>query len=353
MNSEDACLAAVRHQLQQHPAVGCHAIEKSALTDQPAPPLDHLRVVVAHPKPVGESAILERFFHLRRAHARRRLRPDGVEVQDSDEVCIDLVGYVDGRILPFSAKSGLWVVGDAPTPVPGLIEALQGKAVGARFLFTSTLSDAPSIAPRRGQRVTYAVRIRAAQSLNPPSEDDPDFLKTLGLGTTLPEVMNTLADVLHEENCATVREEAEQTVLSTLALRFAFIPSSLLVDEEIRHHWRTHERMSLLTQGASTKEQEEALDGWLKDPFTRVEAELRLRICAVLGAISHRDQITVSPDAVRSFFETLAEEHGLCVAKLSQVVRNESRLVRTLAARLLCLATVEHVMSFADVVYEK
>ncbi|MFY0576473.1 hypothetical protein ACN28S_20885 [Cystobacter fuscus] len=158
-----------------------------------APSLEGLSVTVPAPEPITAQRVQERFQELARAHASVRMRPRTEGLAWGDEVLVDIAGYSNGRLIPFSVRTDVWLP-LAPDPLlPGLYEQWVGHLPGESVLVDIVLGENYPIEALRGQPARFALLIQAAREVKYPDPTNPEFLEALGRGATLEEVMRGVA----------------------------------------------------------------------------------------------------------------------------------------------------------------
>ena len=261
-----------------------------------APSLDNLQVKVPAFEPLKEEDLLGRLHELALEHASKRDRAPGEAVRMGDMVLLDTLGYAEGRLIPFSARSELELEMAPQTLFPGFCEALEGAPVGDGREFELIVPDDYPIEALRGVKATFLVDVLAAQQLELPEPDSAEFLQALGRGDSLEEVLEALADELADEQAEEMWLEAQEQVLDELVLRTGEVqlPPGL-VDEEIQEQWGADELPMLQEKDFDEDELQEALEGWLEDPDTRVDAERRLRVSLALKAVIDAERLQLTP----------------------------------------------------------
>jgi trigger factor len=308
-----------------------------------APSLEGLTVALVPPAPLTEQDLVARFDSLRRQHAQRRERKAGEDVGDGDEVLLDVLGFANGRLLPFSAREDWWTY-VAPDPVlPGFFEALPGAKVGLSFGLELTLPASYPVESLRGQTARFLLDVKQARELKLPADDSPELLKKLGWGT-LTDGMRQLADALARERTGEMDRLTQERVMDVLVERAGVSLPAALVDEEIRRRWADTERPILARKNFQPDELQEALDGWLTDPLTRADAARRLTLGLVLRAIAARDGVQPDRAATDALVDDLAGLSGVSRHELGRAVKEDAALARRLYDLALHLATVDHVM---------
>lgn len=341
----------LRQMLDRAPTVSL----SRAVTQLPeveAPRIDDIVVTVPAPEPIGADQILERFYELRRAHAEVVKRAEGEPAQKGDEVRIDVIGFLGEGVIPFSVRSDMWTTVEPNPLLPGLMEALVGTPVGESISVDVTLPDDYPVKELRGQTGVFAVTLHEAIGVTLPNEKDPRFFAATGLGETVEEVMEGIAEALRDELADQLVEKGRQMVLDELARRTEVEVPATLIDEEIRRRWHDVEGRVLAAMGLSFEEQERALEAWRRDPYTRAEVERALRISLALGAIVKRDGVEVDKEAVERYLRGLAEGAGAPMQELVDALKADPALQKTVQDKLLHLLAVEHVMVLAEIRFE-
>jgi trigger factor len=310
-----------------------------------------IRVTVPAPSPLTEERLLERFNQLVREHAEVRDREWGEPVELGDDVRLNIIGYADEKLIPFSIRSGWWMELEPLDALPGFSEALAGSAVGDCLGIELVLPETYLVTSLRGVRARFMVDLLAAREVTPPDPESEEFLRQLGRGSTLPEVMEALGQELLEEREGEQWLEAEKRVLDALASRLEVTLPKSLIDEEIRRRWEKAEGQAVREKDFTPAEAAEALQGWRTDPATRADAERRLRVSLALKAVAERDGLRLEPGEVFGVLENYMEAYGLNALEVREalVTPETAAPLRDLAWHL---RTVEHVMEQAEIEFE-
>ncbi|WP_081714069.1 peptidylprolyl isomerase [Cystobacter fuscus] len=314
-----------------------------------APSLEGLSVTVPAPEPITARRVQERFQELARAHASERMRPRTEGLAWGDEVLVDIAGYSNGRLIPFSVRTDVWLP-LAPDPLlPGLYEQWVGHLPGESVLVDIVLGENYPIEALRGQPARFALLIQAAREVKYPDPTNPEFLEALGRGATLEEVMRGVARELQQEAARARFLEGQQRVLEEVAARTQVDIPEELVDEEIRLRWGASEGRSVTKLKFSNKHQEESLQTWLADERTRAEARQRLRISLALGAICKRDGLILTPAKVLEVIQAESTAAGVPLEQATAVFASEPQQHVRITQAAWHLLAVDHVMSKAQV----
>jgi trigger factor len=319
-----------------------------------APPLEGLAVVVPAPEGVREEELLERFAALVRERAPMREREEGELLEAGDQVLVDVLGYAQGRLIPFSARGGLSLELAPMEELPGFCEALVGRPVGSSAELELELPSDYAVPALAGQRAHFLVDVRAAWQVERPGSATEGLLEALGRGGTYEEVMESLLEELEEERADALHTRARELVLEALLERAAPPPlPPAVVDEEVRRQWLRVEAPLLQEKGFDAEELREALEGWLTDGPTRTQAERRLQQALVLGTIARRDGVTLTEERLAEVLTGLAVQLGAeptaLLAALHEGGPEAHERVRDVAWQLVLM---DHVLARAQVHFE-
>lgn len=316
-----------------------------------APSLEGLSVTVPAPEDLTQDDVLERFHALARAHAEVRPREEGEPVALGDDVQLDILGYANGHLIPFSVRVGHWME-LAPQPMlPGFAEVLAEAEVGDSVEVGLLLPEDYPAEHLRGMPARFLVDIRAAREVRMPDTDSDALLRALGRGATHDAVVASIVDELEAELADLLWVDARDLVLDQVVARADVRLPPGLVEEEVRRRWNQTEGEALARKNFSLEEQQEALDGWLQHPDIRADAERRLKIALVLRAIAERDRLTLDPGKVVEVLEEPSAAFGISPEQLHGSLADPATAaqLRDAAWHLLL---VEHVMSHAQVRFE-
>lgn len=330
------------------------AFEKKGAAELPvakAPSLDDLLVKAPAPEPITEQTLIAYAEDLVRSRANRVDRKHGERVQVGDEAVIDILGYADGRLIPFSARAGVVVEVGMGDILPWLDEALAECSVGDGLELPITLGDEYEVEWLRGKEATFLIDVVSARTPQVPDPDSPQFRELLGPGKTLDEALSTAADLLEGELVAEAWDEARELVLDEVVARTEVTIPAALVDEEIRRSWQRLEAPFLLTRNFEPDEQQEALQGWLEDPATRLDAERRLRLALALKAIAEQRKLDFDETALKLVADEARERFGVNEAELKAALSSASSHPEVHALGLH-LRAMHYVLSKAKVRFD-
>jgi trigger factor len=317
-----------------------------------APSLEGLEVKVPTPEGFTVEEVRERFLELARPFATERARLPTEPIALGDEVLLNLAGYSNGKLIPFSVKTDVWLTLEPEPLLPGLYEAIVGQVPTEGLVVDITLPNDYPVESLRGAPARFLVHIQAAREVQYPDLQGPEFLQAFGRGGTIEEATLSVVEQMKQEHTQLLLIQARQQVLTELARRTEVEIPSELVDEEIRRRWAATEGVSVAELNFSDEEQEESLNTWLQDVPTRQEVELRLRIALALGAIVKRDGLVLTPAHVEKLLRDEAESQGLSPAEVAASLKAEPENQARIEQVAWHLMAVDHVMKKAKIQFE-
>jgi trigger factor len=259
-------------------------------------------------------------------------------VEAGDEVEVDVLGYIDGKV--FMAQQAAWLE-VRPNPwLPGLIEGFIGLTPPESAVFQLRMPAHYPVAEVRGKVAAFAVTLRQARQRIMPEADDPVFLQLTNRNVkTRTELEARLRDELAEERGRLCVDEAKVGLLRQLYIKIGVddvVPEEL-VDEELRRRWKSSIGDAMALQGVSMEDQKKSL-GEFSTSAMRAEARRTVWEGRCLDAIAEAHQIEateaevhkiitdLSPDIRRGDIETVLYQQ----AALSKDIVKNLRLHRAL-----------------------
>ena len=317
-----------------------------------APSLEGLAVKVPAPEGFTVEEVRERFLELARPFATERARLPTEEIAWGDEVLLNLAGYCEGKLIPFSVKTDVWLPMEPEPLLPGLYEAIVGQVPSEGLVVDITLPAEYPVEALRGSSARFLVHVQAAREVQYPELESAEFLQAFGRGKTIEEATQSVIEQMKQEHTQLLLLQARQQVLGEVARRTEVEIPAALVDEEIRRRWGATEGLSVAELNFSDEEQEESLNSWLQDESMRQEVELRLRIALALGAIVQRDGLTLTPARVEKVLRDEAESQGLEPAEVAAALKAEPEQQARIEQVAWHLMAVDHVMKQAKIEFE-
>jgi len=343
----------VERLLKISPVVSTASAEALKLPSVTAPSLEGLSVRVPTPDDLTGDDLLRRFHEKRRALATTRERQHGETLAMGDDVQLNIVGYCDGKLIPFSSRFGMTTELAPSEALPGFFETIaEGGKVGTSMQIALELPDTYPVESLQGKPARFLVDIVSAHEVTLPPDNTPEFLARLGLGSTLDEVMDTIREELEDELAGLLWVQARDMVLDEVARRAPVELPRPLVDEELRRRWVQAEGQAMVKYEFDVDEQRDALQGWLTDPATREDAERRLHIGVVLKAITEAEKLQLTPEKLEELIRDHSEPFGLTADDVHAALRETPETTQRLTELGWYLLAVEHVMNKAKVTFE-
>lgn len=333
--------------------VGGAQLDLSALPEIPMPNLEGVVVVVPSPGDVTEQDVLERFNQLCYELSDRKVRKAGDKVNMGDEVLLDLLGYLGGRVIPFSSQANIRFVLEPDSFRPGFGNSLAGATVGDTIPVSTQFTYDDLVKGETQATAVFVVGIKGAAEIQfPESFDSPDFLPRLQRGNTLDEVMDSISEEISEFRSSSMVIQAMDLVMETLASQNKMPLPPSLVEEEIRVWWGRSEGAFLAAKGISRQDMDSALQGWLQDKEVRKNAELRLRTAMVVQAYLRENAEELTAEEIEAFVDEFAAVNGIdAVAWKASMAENEAEKT-ALVERYLYMSAVSDMMDQVNIVFE-
>lgn len=321
------------------------------LPDAPFPSMENLEVHVPEFPSPSEDDVMERFEHIYYQLAPRKIRKAGEPLEMGDEILIDMVAYIEGRVVPFSAQESLTFQLEENSIMTGFGKELEGVPVGDSKVLTITLGDDYEIESLRGRITAFVVQVHGAATIDFPEPNSPEMLKAYQMGETMDEILLNLAKEMNDERSALMVLAGIDMVLRELASRILVKIPSKLIDDEIRSWWGNNEGRFLLEKGLGRQDLDEALEGWLEESSVREDAEFRLQTAMLIKSYLLDEKPTITKEEVQGFMREFAGSLGLDPDVWMDAVKSSPSDQEAIIDRYLYLRTVAHIMADATVHY--
>lgn len=324
----------------------------SQLPDIVPPSLDDIHVKVPLPQPFSEEELMERFYQLCFDQAPAVARQVGEPVEEHDRIWVDVIGFANGKILPFSIRSQMEMLIGVDTFLQGFNAQLVGNKVGDNVIVQVQLPDDYPAINLRGANAAFTIDILHAEVLSLPDPNNDDELKVLGYGDNLEAILTRLVDEIHAERTQELLDQGDRMALELVTHRtFVPVPDEL-IDEEIRRRWLEREGPFLSRREFPVAEQQEALEGWLNEPGLRAETQKNLQISLALRAIAQRDGLEIDPKEIDAFVDDLAESLDVSAYELKASLKSDDASRDRIVSQYIHLKAVNHVLSHATIQFE-
>jgi trigger factor len=257
-------------------------------------------------RPITADVVQWRVDELRRLISMPEPRAYGQPVALGDEVELDMLGYLDGKV--FLAQQAAWFDVRANPFLPGLFEALVGVVPPDNVVLRLRLPDNYPVEEQRGKAVAFAVTLRRAQRRLMPDADDPVFLQLSHRKVkTRKELEAKLEAELVEERARLCVDEAKYTFLRQLYVRVGLddaVPDEL-VDEELRNRWKAQLGDAMALHGVTVDEQKRSLAEF-STPQQRSEARRTVWEFRCLEAVADLHAIDATEAEVHKLIRDMA-----------------------------------------------
>ena len=292
--------------------------------------------------------LIERLYERLRASAPRREKGEGERIELGDDVLCDLVVTVNGNLMPGGIRAKTTLEMREYPLFPGLVEALVGKPTVSTQRVKLSLPDNYPAPAYAGREAELLLTIHQVFQVDQPEMDDPSALKAAGLGESVGQAMQILADEIDEEQGEELLLRATQEVLSEFGRRVKTKLSEELIDSELLRVWEENYEEVLLRTGFDDEDIDEAWHDYAEDPALREETQIRLKTEAGLRAVIEREQFAPDLQDAEHLLESAAQAIGLSREAAKEVIREQSELSRNLVESALRLRAVEYVMARAQ-----
>lgn len=326
-------------------------IDLSDLPDIPYPKVEGIEVRVPEPPIVTNQDVDMAFQTLYFQCLGRDVRKAGETVQMGDEVLIDMVGFIEGIILPFSAQEDLVMHATPNALMPGFAEGLVGAVVGDTKMITVQMPQEDIMHGTRYLTAAFAVHVKGAAALTYPAPDSPEVLQKLGLGNSLEEVRKVLAEQLTKERANAMVMQGFNMVLDKLLKQVKTPVPPKLIDEEIRFWWRKKEGEFLQKRGISRQDMDVALKGWQSNDNLRKDATRRLKVAMLFKAYNQENPPDIDTEELRGFIEELATSTGADPRAMFDAIAADKNEQNDLAEKYLYLRTMVEITANATIHY--
>jgi len=324
-------------------------LEGLELPEVVAPSLENFSVTIPKPPAPTAENITARYAELLRERSPHRTRKYGETIGAGDDVQVDVIGYSNGALIPFSLRAGVWVRVEPDPQLPGFAEALLGQTVGSSVVIPIQLPVDHQVAALRKAQARFMVDIKSATEVKALDPQSPEALATLGLGKTLDETFKYITAIVVDEQSNALVSQVQQRVLDELASRTQVTVPERLLDEEIRRQWAAHEEPLVNARNFAPDERAESLKGWLSDPRTRDSLRRRLTLSFALRAIRLRDNVELTHEFLLAVVQQAAGLGGVGLEQALAGLKKDRTVWASIEQNAWHLRMVEHVMRHAEV----
>ncbi len=294
-------------------------LSTTPLPDLAPPSLDGLQIPLQPlDLEVTDADLLDWLGRVAAENAPRRPRTIREPIAPRDELTLNIVGYCQGAIIPFTFRNGVILEHRSGAYLPGFAEGLQDAKVGDALQVRLALPPDFGVVALRGLPAVFAVSILGASELLSVDPTSEQFLFNLGLGQSHEELFASIEqDILEVRNDKAIQATLDKVFEALHQRAPPNIPSSL-IDEEIGRRWRRFEGDHLAALHVPAQDQDGALASWLNDANLRSDIRRGLARTQLLLAVAAGEKLLPTRD---EFVEMIAEGAVLADADLKQVLR--------------------------------
>jgi trigger factor len=266
--------------------------------------------------------------------------------KDGDEVIIDFKGTdaetkkpidgTDGKDYPLTLGSKSFI--------PGFEDELVGLKPGGKKTFTVKFPKDYGAKALQNRKVTFAVTVNKVRSIKAAKLDDA-FAATVGPFKNLAELKADIRKQLKAEKQQEADRAFDNELMEKIAAKTDVSIPKALVEEEMAR-MEEEEKRNVVYRGQTWQEHldEEGLTAEAHLEKQRVGAELRVKAGLILGAISDKENITVTPEEFEIRIQLLKGQYP-DDAMQTELDKPENR--RDLMSRMLTEKTLDKLRGYA------
>ena len=320
-----------------------------ALPDVAPPDLTDLIVEVPVPPPVTPQLLEAAAAELVRAHGEVVMREGEAPIESDDEVLVDLIGYANGRVVPGSAKTQVWLTPEDDVALPGLRGVLNGQTIGKSIWTKVKYPEDASVPEFAGQQLVYAIDILAARAVQPAALDAPSLLEAAGV-TEVDELLGLINDGLESEREQTAIHYAQLAIAHEVQARLGDTSiSDDIIDAELAHRWNETEGVLLRDKGLSVDDQSLARDAFVQAPMHRAELVHGLRTTMALASLAKAHDVRPTKEDLDAWVEQMAAVEGRSADEVLSDLKADTDAHAAVGQALLLEKTFAFVLGQAQI----
>jgi trigger factor len=267
--------------------------------------------------------------------------------KDGDEVIIDFTGNDAKTGEPVSGADGkdYPLVLGSKTFIPGFEEEVIGIKPGEAKEFDLTFPKDYGVQALQGSKVKFAVTAKKISELAKPELNDA-FAATVGPFKTLSELKADIKKQLTAERQNEAQRAYDNELLEKIADKSTVDIPKALVEEEI-DRIEEDEKRNIVYRGQTWQEHldEEGLTAEEHREKQRAGAELRVKAGLVLGEISSREGINVTPEELEVQIQLMKGQYP-DPAMQGELDKAENR--RDIHSRMMTEKTLNQLRTYAS-----
>lgn len=282
-------------------------------------------------------------LRLRAATKKEVERP----AKDGDEVIIDFIGVdaASGQSISGADGNDYPLVLGSKSFIPGFEDEIIGAKVDSDKTFDITFPSDYGAKALQARKVRFSVTVKKINELNKPTLDDA-FAATAGPFKTLSDLKADIKKQLQLERQQEAQRSYDNELLEKITAKSTVsIPDSLIMEEMQR--MEEEEKRNIAYRGQTWQEHldEEGLSQQEHLEKQRPNAELRVKGGLILGEISEKEKISVTPEELEIRVQLLKGQYT-DPAMQAELDKPENR--RDIMSRLLTEKTLTKLAEYAQ-----
>jgi len=228
--------------------------------------------------------------------------------------------------------------------IPGFEEQLVGLKTGGKKTFDITFPEDYHAAHLKKKKVTFEVEVTDVKELVKPKLDDK-FAASAGPFKTVSELKQDIKKQLLSEKQKQAEEQFDNDLLKVIADKSQVAVPQSLVDQEV-DRLEEEERRNVAYQGQTWQEHltAEGVNEEEHRDRQKPVAELRIKTGLILGEISEKENIRITPDELSARLTILKDQY---TDENMRVELDKPDNRRDIQSRLLIEKTIDRLRSIA------
>lgn len=266
--------------------------------------------------------------------------------KQGDEVTIDFEGTDTKTKKPIDGAAGqdYPLVLGSQTFIPGFEDEVIGVKPGGEKKFDLTFPQDYGVKSLQGRQVTFKVTAKQVQELAKPKLDDA-FAATVGPFKTLADLKADIKKQLAQEKQQAAKTAFENELLEKIADKSTVAIPDVLIEQEL-DRLEDEEKRNIAYRGQTWQEhlKAEGLTAEAHREQKRDSAMARIKAGLILGEISEREKITVTPEELEIRLQVLKGQYP-DAAMQAELDKPDSR--RDIVSRMMAEKTLDTLRTYA------
>lgn len=264
----------------------------------------------------------------------------------TDQVVIDFSGKdKNGEAIKGADGKDYPLVLGSNTFIPGFEENLEGKKPGEETTFEVTFPKDYGVTTLAGEKVTFTVTIKDVKEVVKPKLDDA-FAKTVGPVESVDQLKKDIEKELKTEKQRQADTEFETELVKKITKETKLDVPQTLIDDQVER-MINELKQNLTYRGQTIKEFLETR-GMTEEEYKKNElaaqAEERVKASIVLGEISEKENIQVTPEELEIRMQVLKGQYQ---DPQMQQELDKPEAKHNIASRMVSEKTVAQLAAYA------